>query len=416
MPDKPRMLVLSHVRPLPRNSGQSQRVFYTLRGVRESFHVTFATVVNGDAEEARAKLSPLCDELILLPSLRSRTRVRKAWHKAAGTLYSLGTGLKESNYVIGKLEFSPARVASLLAGGDYDCALFEYWHASESVAPLRERGIPCVLDMHDILWHSYAMQLETRSRLPQPWRRRALTSYRAREEHSWTRFDAVIAINREEQRYVSAHVPTATDVFYGPMGTDLGQWPYSWAPSDPPRLAFYGGLGNPTNQRSAFQCVHEIMPLVWQKHPDAEFWLVGSNPPDSIRALASDPRVRVTGFVENAPEVLGTMTAVLCPWTGTFGFRSRLIEVMAVGVPVVASPDAVHGMELKEAHGLLLGETTEDLARWSLRLLDDPGFAREQSRLGRAQVEASFSYENTYRLLVRNLRDWVEADDRGQKQ
>ena len=403
------MLVLSHVRPFPRNSGQRQRVFHTLQGAREAFHLTFATVANGDAEGVRAQLSPLCDEVILLPSLRSASHAGRAWHKAAGTIYSLRTGLKESNYVIGRLEFSPARVASLLAGGGYDCVLFEYWHASESVAPFRERGIPCILDMHDVLWHSYAEQLDKEVRLPLWWKRRALDRYKAREEGSWSRFDAVIAINREEQGYVSTRVPAGTEVFYGPMGVDLAAWPYSWEPSTPPRLAFYGGLGSKVNQRGALQCFHEIMPRVWQKFPDAELWLVGSNPPASLRALSSDPRVRVTGFVENVQQVLGTMTAALCPWSGTYGFRSRLIEVMALGVPVVASPDAVHGMELAEEEGLLIGAGMGELAAQAARLLADRDFARGQSLLARRQVERRYSFGNTYAKLVSDLRDWLAA-------
>lgn len=409
MSDRLRMLVLSHVRPFPRDTGQRQRVFYTLRSAREAFHLTFATTVNGDAAEVRQRLGGECDEMILLPSRRSSSRAAGAWHKAAGAAYALGTGLKPSNYVIGRLEFAPARAATLLDRGEFDCVLFEYWHAAASVAPFRERGIPCILDMHDILWHSYAERLKHQRHAPLWLKRRALRNYKEREEDAWRKFDAVIAINREEQRYVRERVPASTEVFYGPMGTDITSWPYSWEPSRPPRLAFYGGMKNPANQRGALQCFQEVMPRVWRDFPEAEFWVVGGNPPDSIRAMTADPRVRVTGFVEDAPDVLRTMTAVLCPWSGTFGFRSRLIEVMALGVPVVATPDAVHGMELAEERGLLLGLNSDELAGQAARLLKEEGFARKQSRLARLQIEGGFTVEATYGRLVSELREWLRS-------
>src|SRR5690606_14691233 len=111
-------------------------------------------------------------------------------------------------------------------------------------------------------------------------------------------------------------------------GIDLQKWPYSWQPAQPPRIAYYGGLGSPHNQRDALQCYEEIMPTVWAHFPDVELWIVGSRPPATIQALAEqDSRVTVTGFVERVQDVLQTMTAVLCPWTGKYGFRSRLIEV-----------------------------------------------------------------------------------------
>lgn len=413
MSERLRMLVLSHVRPFPRDTGQRQRVFYTLRTAREAFHLTFATTANGDAGEVRERLRDECDDVILLPSLRESSRAAGAWHKAMGGLYALRTGLKRSNYVIGQLEFAPRRAASLLEGRQFDCVLFEYWHAAASVAPFRERGIPCVLDMHNVLWHSYAEKLKHQRYAPGWFKRRALRNYKASEEGAWRKFDGVIAINREEHRYVSERVPPATEVFYGPMGTDITAWPYSWRPSAPPRLAFYGGMTHPANQRGAMQCFHEVLPRVWQSFPETEFWIVGGSPPESIRALAADPRVRVTGFVERPQEVLGTMTAVLCPWSGTFGFRSRVVEVMALGVPVVATPDAVHGMELAAEQGLLLGRGSEELAAQALKLLEDEGFARTQSLLARRQVESGFTVEGTYGRFVRDLSEWLRARGKG---
>jgi glycosyltransferase involved in cell wall biosynthesis len=408
MNDKPRLLVLSHVLPFPRSTGQQQRVFYTLQAAREAFHVTFATPVRvGDVEKVREELSTVCDESILLPSRYSRSKAEKALHRTAGTFYAFGTGLKLSNYVIGRLEFSPARVAFHLTPNSFDCVLFEYWHAASSVAVFREKGIPCVLDMHDILWQSYTQQLNAKSGLPGWWKRWAVSKYQAREECAWKQFDGVIAINREEMRYVEPRVPETTAVFYAPMGTDLTLWPYSWEPSQVIRVAYYGGFSTYHNQQAALKCLKHIMPRIWHRFPEAELWLVGSNPPESIRALSVDPRVKVTGYVENVQQILRTMSAVICPWTGTYGFRSRLVEVMALGVPLVTSPDAVWGMELEDGKGLLLGKDENELATQALRLLDDSHFANEQSLLARQQVERVFSIDNTYGRLARELNDWL---------
>src|SRR5262249_29035716 len=155
----------------------------------------------------------------------------------------------------------------------------------------------------------------------------------------------VIAINHEELNYLRSATPSTTKLFHAAMGVDLALWPYSWSPSGKPCLAYYGGLGSPHNQADALACYQRLMPEIWRRFPDAEFWIVGGNPPETIRALGSDSRVKVTGFVENVQPVLSRMSLLLCPWSGIFGFRSRLIEAMALGVPVVTSPDAVYGME-----------------------------------------------------------------------
>jgi glycosyltransferase involved in cell wall biosynthesis len=327
-------------------------------------------------------------------------------------LYSATKGLKYSNYVIGHLEFAPARVASILNSNAFDCALFEYWHAARSTYVFRERGIPCVLDMHNILWQAYERDLNNAQFLPGLWNRRTLRKYQEQEEQAWENFDGLITINSEEHKYVENSVATRPRLFYAPMGTDLCLWPYLWQPVSPLRIAYYGGLSSPHNQRDALRCYEKIMPKVWSHFPDAELWLIGSKPPEFLRALATNPRVRVTGFVEDAQSLLSTMTMVLCPWTGTYGFRSRLIEVMAIGVPLVASHDAVYGMELEHGKDLLLGTSDDELAGHSLRLLNDEPSARQQSQHARHTVERLYSIGNTYDRLMRELTAWMFETDR----
>lgn len=415
MTELPRLLVVSHVKPFPRSSGQQQRVFYTLQSARKAFHVTFATFVpEKDIENTRKKLLQVCDTAMVFPSLYHRSVMAKVWHKVLSHYYALRTGLKPSNYFISQLEFSPERMEALFASRRFDCVLYEYWHAVQSVDVFQKKGTPCVLDMHNVLWQTYRLFLDKKPWMPGWWKRGVMNDYVMQEEQAWRKFDGVVAINREDQRYVNDKIPNTTEVFYAPMGTDLNLFPYSWRPVLPRRVAYYGGLGSPHNQRDALACYREIMPGIWKEFPETELWLVGSNPPPSLRALSADPRVKLTGFVENVQPVLSTMAAVLCPWTGTYGFRSRLIEVMALGVPLVASPDAVYGMELEDGKGLLLAPDAETMLDGVLRLLKSDVFATEQSHLAREQVKRLYSLETTYDRLTHELNDWLQKRKQGE--
>ncbi len=405
---KPRLLVLSHVLPFPRSAGQHQRVFYTLIAARETFDVTFATTADDPHGEIRRKLLELCDDVVLLPSAFGRTTATRMYHRARGVMYAAFTGLKRSNYAIGRVDFHPARVAAFLGSQQFDCVLYEYWLAAESLAVFQNRHIPCVLDMHDVLWKSYAQSL-TRQRWPRWWKHWAVDQYRRREERAWSMFDGLVAINSSEDELVRQKLGDDATVFYAPMGTDLRQWPYSPAPAVPPRLTCYGAFASPANCESALRCVRNIMPRVWERRPDVEIWLVGSNPPESLLRLQSDRRVHVTGYVDDVPAVLRTMSAALCPWTGTWGFRSRLIEVMALGVPAVVTPDAVHGMDMPHGNGILLGDSDGQLADHCLDLLEDRCFQSEQSRLARQHVERVYSFEKYVRHVDGRAGSMAEA-------
>ncbi len=209
--------------------------------------------------------------------------------------------------------------------------------------------------MHDILSNAYQGQLERKKWLPAPLKRRFLQQYIAEEHRAWSCFDGIIAVNQLELEEVRRECDMA-QLYFCPMGVDLGKWPYLYHPGTPVKFGFYGGLGSKINQRQALFSYHRIMPIVWRQFPDAEFWFIGSNPSDEIQKLASDEeRVHVTGYVEDIGAVLSKMTAIFCPWEGVFGFRSRIIEMMALGVPVISSPDGIAGMGLEDETGHFTG-------------------------------------------------------------
>lgn len=406
--DRLRLLLISHVLPFPGSAGQEQRVKETLLGFSAQFHVTFVTFA---PEHARAdvarRLGALCDRPVVLDARYARSRLVQLWHRIAAATYSARTGLKTSNYSIGHVELAPSRIAHVVEHGSFDVAFFEYWHAVAAVPGLRRAAIPCVLDMHDVLWQGLQQRLAEREYVPRSIQRWAVERYRRREERAWREFDGLVAINRDEAAYAAAHVRPTAPVFYAPMGADLDHLAYCWSPSRPPRVAYYGALGNAHNERSAMQCYHQIMPHIWSQHPDAELWLVGSKPSDALKALAADPRVTVTGFVPDVRETLSRMSVVLCPWRGTYGFRSRLIEVMAIGVPVVASPDAVAGMEFVDGADVLLAEDSPAFAAHANILLADSEAAAAVSRAARTTVDERFSLDATYGRLAAEMASWV---------
>lgn len=116
--------------PFPRKAGQQQRVFHTLEAAREYFAVTFlAPVPAEDRAAVEEKLSTLCDDAVLLPSRYAVNPLAHAWHRTAGAVYAAATGLKRSNYAIGQVELTPARVAAVLARAMHRIAhsLMPHW-------------------------------------------------------------------------------------------------------------------------------------------------------------------------------------------------------------------------------------------------------------------------------------------------
>ena len=404
--NKPRILVISHVLPFPEISGQGMRVLYSLIALRFFFHVTFLTSKT-DLEDSyyEGELRGKCDELLIMPTTYKKNGFYRLLIKFLGVVYSFFTGLKFSNFVINYFDYSPKRISDAIVGKKFDLVLFEYWHAYKSVQMFKSRNVPCILDMHNVLLQSYISHYNLF--LPDFVKKLHINMYQKEEENSWRNFDAIIAINKSEYNYVSGKVPSGIKLFYMAMGIDLGRWPYLWNPVKPQRLCYYGGMGSHHNKQNALFCVNSIMPLIWEKYPGAEFWIVGNNPDNELLSLEKDSRIHVTGYQGNINEVLKYISVLLCPWHGKYGFRSRIIEVMATGVPVISSRDAVDGMELEEGNGLFFAENATEFAKLSIDLLNDEKLLTNQSLQAREQVENLYSFENTYQVGVEEIRNWL---------
>lgn len=405
---KPQLLVISAVLPVPRRAGQNARVYNKLRSFRTRFEVTFLSFAPvAQHAELVPKLNELVDHLILLPAYSQANLLTRLWHRGRGLLFTLRTGLKMSNYLIGQVELAPDRVVDACADRSFDVVVYEYWHTVETVTLFQSQAVPCVIDMHNVLWQSYVRLLNDQQ-LPDWWRQRQIARYKAAEEQAWGRFDGLITINSAEHAYVEKLLPNK-QLFYAPMGIDMHEWAYQWTPQTPPRVGYYGGLGTAHNQANALFCYEKVMPIVWQQFPDAELWLVGSNPPAHLRQLSErDHRVVVTGFVEDIQATLKTLTVALCPWHGRYGFRSRLIELMAVGAPTVATSDAVYGMDFVDGDGLFMCDSAEAMAEITQMLLADPAVAQRHSDAARRQVVDRYDFVSTYDSLTDGLLQLVE--------
>jgi len=400
---KPKILVVSAVYPFPRQSGQQQRVFYMLKALRKDFHLTFLTVSQDEKiDEVLAKLKDHADETVVLPSRYMKNVLSHVFYRLLGFFNSIVTGLKFSNYLVGTLELSYSRISSAIDLDQFDLVLFEYWHAHKAAKKMT--NVITVLDMHDLLWQSFKRQIEEMKGLPKFVMPLLVKRYKKQEENAWNDFDVLIAINQAEKENIQKLFGNKKRILYAPMGIDLSSWDYSWQPDRTPRkIAYYGSMGGPHNQQDALLCYHKILPVIWRQFPEIEFWIVGSNPPDAIVRLSKDSRVHVTGYVENVQNTLKDMSLVLCPWSGTFGFRSRLVEVMSLGIPVVASNDAIYGMGFEMNKGIIAGKSTDDLGRLAINWLSQEETLNQQSLDARRQVEEKFSFEVTYRRLSAEL-------------
>jgi glycosyltransferase involved in cell wall biosynthesis len=142
------------------------------------------------------------------------------------------------------------------------------------------------------------------------------------------------------------------------------------------------------------------MPHVWAQRPEVTVWIVGKDPPREIRQSAiRNPgyplgaAIRVTGTVPDIRPYLRRATLAVAPVPYGAGIQNKVLEALACGTPVVASPQAVSALEVRAGRDVVVAEGAEAFARAVLALLDDAGRRLALGEAGRAFVERYHSWE-----------------------
>ena len=266
----------------------------------------------------------------------------------------------------------------------------------------QQKAIPCVLDMHNILWRP-TRGSSRRAGAAGVARRSRGRAVPRREEQSWRDFDGLVAINREEEEYVRARRPARASstrrwASISPVGRTGGS---AAAPSG---SASTEGSGAPKTRRARSAATRRSCRESGRGVSDAELWLVGTSLPPRLQALTTDPRVKVTGFVRDVGRSWRRCRASSAPGPARYGFRSRLVEVMSARRPgrrEHARP--CPGMELEHESGILLADDDEGLARLVVTSCARAAGARDRRARGRARIETLFTVERP-----------TAADERGQ--
>jgi polysaccharide biosynthesis protein PslH len=163
-------------------------------------------------------------------------------------------------------------------------------------------------------------------------------------------------------------------------------------PRDASQVVFTGTMSYAPNVTAASFLATDILPRVREQRPGVRLVLAGRKPAPTVVALADRPGVTVTGEVPDIrPWLLGSQVFV-APMTSGTGIKNKLLEAMACGLPCVASPLALQGLEVRDGREVLIADGASATAAAIDRVLADPPLADQLGREARRYVERQHSW------------------------
>lgn len=158
-------------------------------------------------------------------------------------------------------------------------------------------------------------------------------------------------------------------------------------------VLFTGNMSYRPNVESAKFLVNKVMPLIWQKYPNACVCLAGANPSNAVKSLSSD-KVEVTGWVDDISEVYRSSRVFCAPMLVNSGLQNKLLEAMAIGLPSVTTTLANNALGAKPEEEILIGDNADSIAQHLHQLLNDQDSANILAKQGQAFVLNKYSWES----------------------
>ena len=211
------------------------------------------------------------------------------------------------------------------------------------------------------------------------------------EIHMSQRANAIVAVSELDATYFRRYI-RQTPIVIVPNGVDVSSFQPVTRKPQANKLLFTGQMDYPPNVDAATWFCQEIFPLIQQKMNDLEVWIVGRNPVSEISRLAQMPGVVVTGAVPDTRPYYNDALAFFVPMRLGGGTRLKVLEAMAMGVPVISTTIGCEGIAAQVGQDLLVADTPQAFAEAILRLANNMSLANHLAQNARRLVEFSYDW------------------------
>jgi polysaccharide biosynthesis protein PslH len=393
-----KVLFACHRLPFPPKRGGKIRPFNIVRHLSESGHcVSVASLARSDEElEEGRGLAKYCDKLIIGRIGRFRATAHMVGRLATSSPSSMGY------FFSGDLHRS---VRDALQRDAYDLV---FAHCSSAAQYLRAaNGVPSIIDFGDMdsqKWRDYG------SFKPFPLSlgyRLEAAKLSQEEKRLAKRFDLSTCTTRAELDTLNG-LSTARRTDWFPNGVDSEFFKPTDVPYDPGAIAFIGRMDYYPNQQAMLQFCRTVLPVVQAMRPGTRLTIIGADPSREVRALGKLPGVTVTGTVPDVRDYVRQAALTVAPLLIARGTQNKILESMAMGVPVVCSSIAAKGVDAEPQRHLLIADSPGEYARAVTMLLDNPTARARLARAGRERVLSNHSWRGSMQKLDGILEPFVE--------
>lgn len=337
-----KLLYLAHRIPYPPNKGDKIRSFHTLKHLAEKHRIYLGAFVDDqDDWQYRKDLEKICEEVFLCPlnSIKAKLRSIKGFYRREPLTLSYYDDRRMREWVRRTMQGKGVRNTYV-----FSSSMAQYIEDGEFTA---ETNIADFVDVDSDKWEQYASV----KRWPMSWLYGREAHYLQQyEKRLASMFDAIMFVSSYEAEFFGKIAPESTSrIGWINNGVDFNYFSparnyQQQLESEKKIIVFTGAMDYWANVDAVCWFVSEVFNKVHEVLPESLFFIVGAKPVKNVRQLSASPGVVVTGSVADVRPYLAHAHLSVAPLRIARGVQNKVLESMAMGVPVVATHAAVEGI------------------------------------------------------------------------
>ncbi len=297
------------------------------------------------------------------------------------------------------------KLTEVLEGEQFDAIHVQHLRMSPYLA--KNKDLPRILDMPD----AFSLYWKRRVDAAESVLKKTFNSIEQKRllqyEQIMKEYDMSLVCSEEDLQYLKRQ-HSLENIKLLPNGVDLETFSakdhdYSHNKT----ILFTGNMDYAPNVDAVQYFAEDIFPLILEKHPEAKFIIAGQRPVNKVIDLAGD-NIEVTGFVRDLSAMYNKASVVVAPMRFGAGTQNKVLEAMAMGVPVVCTNIGFKGLGIESGEGAIMQTEAKAFAESVIKLLDSEYGRKITGSKGAEVIKNKFSWD----IIAQQLEGYFEEVSR----
>jgi sugar transferase (PEP-CTERM/EpsH1 system associated) len=366
------ILFLVHRIPYPPDKGDKIRSYNVVRYLSQNHDIYLGTILDGgnidiSLSNFKRRLKDIC-------AVKQKGKLRLIKSVFTRAPFSVSNFYDEElqDYVDRILETK--KIDTVIC---FCSSMAEYIFQTPMYKKDKLNGIKLIIDYVDLdsdKWRQYAEYSNGLLRYIYSLESRRLFKYELEINRKF--HHSVFVSKREEDTFIKLS-PNIRNITIVPNGVNYDYFTprpeknflSPFYETNGPKIIFTGVMDYFANEDGVSWFCNEIYPIIKKELPRAEFYIVGNRPTDMVWSLSEIDGVTVTGYVQDIRVYYWTADLCVTPLRIARGLQNKVIEAMATGNAVVATPNASNGIHCTDNEDILIADNAEAFASKVISLL-----------------------------------------------